>query len=215
MRTVENLLIAVCYAREISTDRFNPNVETKRWQQVKGMFLSLYSKQDLYNFYGYGCYCLNLGDRPMSGSTFGRSPVDEKDRHCYDLQQCNKCAKIEHGSQCLSELTNYQYEVSNGQITCKNAGGCKRAICECDKRFVELASSAIASHNPVHSVFGTPSFDWDLHCSPPCGVDNKPACSGGGGVTHQCCGNPGSKIPYNPAQYDCCTDGKTAPTGTC
>lgn len=72
------------------------------------MFLSLYSKQDLYNFYGYGCYCLNLGDRPMSGSTFGRPPVDEKDRHCYDLQQCNKCAKIEHGSQCLSELTNYQ-----------------------------------------------------------------------------------------------------------
>lgn len=82
-------------------------MELKRWKQVKGMFLALYEKSDLYDFYGYGCYCLSLGDRPMSGSTFGRPPVDAKDSHCYDWQQCNKCARIDEGSDCISELTNY------------------------------------------------------------------------------------------------------------
>ena len=229
--------------------------QERRWAQVKGMFLSLYSKRDLYDFYGYGCYCLSLGDRPMSGNTFGRTPVDAKDTHCYNWQQCAKCAKVDHGSDCLSELTNYnvstnfwprpfsgkcrllpmspflgtyeffwrfhiddpvvwnclfQYEVVNGQISCLNAGGCKRAICECDKNFVAMAQSAIDAHNPANSVFGRPDgFDWDANCSPP------PPTSGGGAPTPQCCGDPGVRFPYNPTSLECCSDGRTESIGMC
>lgn len=82
-------------------------LEVRRWSQVKSMFLALYDKQDLYDFYGYGCYCLNLGDRPLSGITFGRTPIDMKDTHCFKWQQCTACAKIDEGSDCISEMTNY------------------------------------------------------------------------------------------------------------
>ena len=35
--------------------------------------------------YGYGCYCFNLGDRPLSGIMTGVYPVDNKDMHCFEF----------------------------------------------------------------------------------------------------------------------------------
>ena len=51
------------------------------------MFLKYYDYSDLVYIYGYGCYCLNLGDRPLSGQMTGVLPVDGKDRHCFEYHK--------------------------------------------------------------------------------------------------------------------------------
>ena len=38
------------------------------------MFDNFYTPQQLINTYGYGCYCLNLGDRPLAGIMTGVYP---------------------------------------------------------------------------------------------------------------------------------------------
>ena len=38
------------------------------------MFDNFYTPQQLINTYGYGCYCLNLGDRPLAGTMTGVYP---------------------------------------------------------------------------------------------------------------------------------------------
>ena len=57
----------------------------KRYSQFREIFLHYYEQADLMNVYGYGCYCLNLGDRPLSGIMTGVYPVDDKDRHCFEF----------------------------------------------------------------------------------------------------------------------------------
>ena len=49
------------------------------------MFDNFYTPQQLINTYGYGCYCLNLGDRPLAGIMTGVYPGN-----FYSL----KCSKV-------------------------------------------------------------------------------------------------------------------------
>ena len=94
-------------------------------------------------------------------------------------------------------------------ITCKNATGCQRAVCECDKNFVENAGPAIAAHNDNNSIFyGNPAFDWDTHCSPPPRLPGKPR-------TPECCGAPGVRLPFNSTIKVCCADGRIETLGSC
>lgn len=205
------VLVAMVSGRDTSGDHFNPNqYGVKRYTQLKGMFLSLYSESDFLDFYGYGCYCLSLGDRPMSANSFARTPVDEKDNHCYQYALCNKCAKIDNDKTCISEMTTYGYSVDNGEITCKNKEpGCKRSICECDKQFVLGAAEAMKKHKPENSIWNEPNrFDYNDRCTGPPSI-------GGGRSTAQCCGLPGKKVPYNANTAECCTDGIARNVGTC
>ena len=45
-----------------------------------------------FSFFGsvksfFRCYCLNLGEKPMSGMVSGVEPIDELDHHCYRYTQ--------------------------------------------------------------------------------------------------------------------------------
>ena len=93
------------YARNRFANPFLP----RKMVQLSSMFQYRHGMQNYLKTYGYGCYCLNLGEKPMSGMVRGVEPVDEMDRHCYRYTQCIKCLKIDHGDHCTPE--NIQYEV--------------------------------------------------------------------------------------------------------
>ena len=80
------------------------------------MWLQLrYDKKDLMKLHGYGCYCLNLGDRPLSSSTYGVDPRDEIDQLCRSWTRCNKCSGIDIDG-CTPETKGYtvsSHELSN------------------------------------------------------------------------------------------------------
>ena len=61
------------------------NLGEKSYSQFREIFLHFYRQRDLINVYGYGCYCLNLSDKPLSGIMSGVYPVDDKDRHCFEF----------------------------------------------------------------------------------------------------------------------------------
>jgi len=214
MRMFEQIVfVAMVSGRDIAHDSaFNPSLfGTKRYTQLKDMFVALYSEDEFYDFYGYGCYCLSLGDRPMSANSFQRQPVDEKDSHCYQYALCNKCAKIDNDHTCISEMTNYGFNVDENskEITCKNKSGCKRSICECDKAFVLGAAEAMKKHKPENSIWNEPHrFDYNDKCT---AERTNPASKG---VTMQCCGAPGHRVPYND-NHTCCPDGIARNVGTC
>ena len=61
------------FSEQLSYDNnpFIPQDDARRYNQFKTMFQHFYSNEQLAKTYGYGCYCLNLGDRPLSGVMTG------------------------------------------------------------------------------------------------------------------------------------------------
>ena len=56
------------------------------------MFDNFYTPQQLINTYGYGCYCLNLGDRPLAGIMTGVYPGN-----FYNLKFWKVMIRVVHG----------------------------------------------------------------------------------------------------------------------
>ena len=83
----------------------------KRYSQFQTMFRHFYSAQQLINTYGYGCYCLNLGDRPLAGILAGVYPVDAKDKHCFEFTRCNRCVTFDFGPDCTPEQIDYNVSI--------------------------------------------------------------------------------------------------------
>ena len=70
-------------------------VQMRRFAQFEDMFMNQFNNHTLllryfsghfktgiiyfFRFYAYGCYCLNLGDRPLAGVMTGMYPVDTLD----------------------------------------------------------------------------------------------------------------------------------------
>merc|ERR1712113_1348690 len=88
--------------------------------------------------WAYGCHCMYLGDRPLSGMGSGK-PVDVFDKICQDYKNCQKCAREEHGETCIGEFVEYNMDTTQGKVLkCKSKGGsCERELCECDKKFAQ------------------------------------------------------------------------------
>lgn len=76
-------------------------------RQLRTMFEKRHGLLTFLQAYGYGCYCLNLGETPMSGMVQGIAPKDAKDEVCQKYTQCLKCAKIDHGDNCTPENRAY------------------------------------------------------------------------------------------------------------
>ena len=52
-------------------------LQARRYAQFEAMFRQTFQNHTLLlRFYAYGCYCLNLGDRPMAGIMTGMEPAD-------------------------------------------------------------------------------------------------------------------------------------------
>merc|ERR1712193_298516 len=141
-------LVTVAYGSTLS-----PIFGEKRWSQFRDVFLSFYDQKTMLSVYGYGCYCLNLGDRPLSGAMAGVIPVDDKDRHCFEFTKCNRCVTFDHGPDCTPEQINYNYELvedDNGTVT---VGTCQNAICECDKDMIKGFANFLDVHNAQFHAF--------------------------------------------------------------
>ena len=111
-------------------------------------------------YWGYGCNCFHLSDRPMTDG-LGLAVVDKLDDTCKkykgsitihdsynmthylshikwiiefkSISECLKCAAMEHGDDCVGELVKYKFQVVGDQVQCKNkANTCERSLCECD-----------------------------------------------------------------------------------
>ena len=70
------------------------------------------TKRNWLNLHGYGCYCLNLGDRPLSSSTHGVDARDEIDQLCESWSTCNKCAGVDING-CTPETKAYTVSSQN------------------------------------------------------------------------------------------------------
>ena len=90
----------------IRNRRSNP-FTPRKMEQLSTIFQHRHGLANYHRTYGYGCYCLNLGDKPMTGMVSGVEPVDEMDRHCYKYTQCIKCLRMDHNSDCKPETTTY------------------------------------------------------------------------------------------------------------
>merc|ERR1712227_444060 len=105
--------------------KFEDNDEraVKRYSDLMGMAKKLWAKNGLTgknkfdhrNYWGYGCHCFHLGDRPMTDDKpmpFGM-PKDELDSQCRVYKQCQKCARMYHGDDCIGEFKQYRWRWAN------------------------------------------------------------------------------------------------------
>ena len=202
--------------------KFEDNDEraVKRYSDLMGMAKKLWAKNGLSgknkfdhrNYWGYGCHCFHLGDRPMTDDKpmpFGM-PKDELDSQCRVYKQCQKCARMYHGDDFIGEFKQYRWRWANkrNRFETKNqAGTCERAIFECDRQFVYNLFENRDVWNKKYHIFysaeaGKPGFDAT--------VENCPNAPGVGVPVHRCCG--GGENPftlYNDNQKTCCADGVT------
>jgi len=148
------------YHRNRRSNQFLP----RKMEQLSAMFQKAHGMSNYLKTYGYGCYCLNLGEKPMTGLVSGVEPIDEMDRHCYRYTQCIKCLKIDHGDHCTPENAKYEYSYGeNDAIQCDNpVDSCRYNLCECDRMLVEGFGDKFKHHNPDYHIFG--DFDFQTQC---------------------------------------------------
>merc|ERR1711990_1187242 len=125
-------LIAAARANKVARQADDSD---RRYSQLVDMMSHYNPTFDERKYWAYGCNCLILGDRPMSGPGHG-PPVDALDTVCKAYKDCAKCARMEFGEMCIGEFVKYKYAYKNDEVTCRdNAGRCARALCECDAKF--------------------------------------------------------------------------------
>merc|ERR550534_830488 len=191
------------------------------------------SSNNITRYWVYGCWCFQMGDYPMRKGV--GAPQDNVDKTCKQHKECYRCAKMDHGQECVPEETGYRHKGAYDKVTgeayiqCKDpVGSCKRQICECDKAMatgLEPASSGEDGWNPAHHAFYG-GFDSRTKClrsvKPGGSKDHKVQCCGTGGQRlpykfnsdgsgHQCCG---SKI-YNADIQECCRNDFVSSIGSC
>lgn len=213
--------VANCQSSESSTELDeNAEVEVegrnslieKRYQQLVTQ-MNFYNKNfDPRKYWGYGCNCFTLGDRPMSEG-LGNAAVDELDETCKSYKECLKCAAMAHGSECVPEMKKYKFYSSNDdQVQCRNkAGTCERALCECDNMFARTHTKASESWNiNFHTFWG----GWNS----PNSCKKHPKIPGSRSLPKSCCNNPKKSSYYSLytiTRQECCSNGEVAPIGMC
>jgi len=195
--------------------------EDRRYADLAEMSKKHWRKNDLgrewdeRKFWGYGCHCFMVGDRPLSDMGFG-IPVDDLDSACRQWKDCQMCVRKNHGEQCIGEFKKYtwKYKSKLSDFAILNgAGTCEREIGECDLKFVKDTFNNRNEYDEQYNYFygGFDKNDRDENCPP----------SYGPPVVHECCGgyeSPWYWIGLNKNQ--CCIDPNNpqeqhvAPAGT-
>lgn len=216
MKTIFALAATLIDAKtpDVLTYENNPSIpsDERRYNQFKAMFQHFYSNEQLARTYGYGCYCLNLGDRPLSGVMTGVEPVDAKDMHCFQFTRCNRCVTFDFGPTCTPEQVAYDFDINlqTDEVTCLDAENtCKRAICECDKHTILEFKGVIDFYEPANHAFHgfQPEHDCRIKKKEP--LPGKPDMD--------CCGQYPNRKPYNKnsdKNFMCC-DGKVTSDNQC
>jgi len=183
----------------------------KRYQQLITQ-MNYYNPQfDPRRYWGYGCNCFHLSDRPMTDG-LGLAVVDKLDDTCKKYKECLKCAAMEHGDDCVGELVKYKFQVVGDQVQCKNkANTCERSLCECDNLLARTHVLAAESWNiQYHTFWG--NWDYKQECFHP--------KSPGSRATQEkaCCNNEkrtSSFAFYAPDRQECCSNGEVESIGSC
>lgn len=189
----------------------SPIDEERRYNQWKEVMSNYISDFDEKKFWGYGCNCLNLGDRPLSSPGYG-FPQDALDRTCKQYKDCLKCARQTFGETCIHELEKYRFSIQDGEVTCTDnpastnkaqEKGCRRKICECDKMLAKQYLQVKDQYDEnLHKFYG----DFDAEAT----------CIRKSGGQPQCCGISTSySVIYNAINAECCPSGEVVPIGSC
>lgn len=162
-------------------------------------------------FWGYGCNCFHLSDRPMTDG-LGLGVVDELDTACKKYKECLKCAAMEHGNACVGELVKYKFEALGMQVQCKNkAGTCERSLCECDNLLARThVLAADAWDSKYHTFWG--GWDFNSQCIHPKSTSGRQI------VDRQCCNNDKRTSHfslYATDRQECCSNGEVRNIGSC
>lgn len=216
----------------------------RRLKQLKALILWLQPEHRFARYCFYGCWCLPDADHKLNSAGYGK-PVDDIDASCKRQSQCYDCAQMDNDNVvCDASSTNYKYrlhyDVSDPtnhwkkSIECLDVrkegergngkSGCKRSVCECDKKLAEDLRQYFDQWNvKKHAIQG--GFDWNGECE-------KVNCSGPNcGHELACCGNLGFGIrmpyrvdgrrnccgtaTYDSTFYECCDGDVVQATGTC
>lgn len=199
------------------------NIQSKRLKQLKSLILWLQPEHRFARYCYYGCYCLPDRNHALTTAGYG-TPVDPIDGACKRQSECYKCAEMDNNEdKCEPSTTSYKYRLiyddndpdnhMKKSIECMDQPrklgmgrlGCKRAICECDKKLAEDLRLQYSTWNiNYHSEQG--EFDNSV-CIPRCNKDN---CH----REIECCGYKGEgvRMPFNPLQRSCCGDTTYDPT---
>ncbi|CAG5090952.1 Oidioi.mRNA.OKI2018_I69.PAR.g12784.t1.cds [Oikopleura dioica] len=204
---------------------------SRRYAQFEFLFNSAFdnNRDTLLKFYSYGCYCLNLGDRPLTGILAGFKPTDLIDKTCFQWTKCNRCVLNDYGPTCLAEITKYSYKVDRrtGEITCLDpyfeapadnpswvegygpgeVPGCRRAVCECDKAQVNKLKKVKYSCKNDNLLI-TAYNETYHHFYGGWRFDKcekvKPKCKERGGCDTGCCGEFPQRFPFDRNIRQCC-----------
>ena len=223
----------------------NPSVmAARRLKQLKVLILWLQPEYRFARYCFYGCWCLPDAEHKLNSAGYGK-PVDDIDASCKRQSQCYDCAQMDNDNVvCDASTTNYKYELifdeadptnhMKKSIKClderrsgergNSKSGCKRSICECDKKLSEDLREYFEQWDAKkHAIQG--GFDWQGECErvnctgPNCG--HELACCGnlGYGIRmpyrvegrRQCCGD----ATYDSTFYECCEEGNVQAIGNC
>jgi len=173
----------------------------RRFADFKRMFYAFFSHEDLTKIYGYGCYCLNLGDRPLSGMMSGVVPVDEVDHMCFKWTKCNRCASMDHGESCSAETTKYRFRINaqTEDIICTDPeGSCGRNLCECDRHATYQLRDMLEGVSAKSEFLAHNGFNADVQCKRRVNTRSQAE------PNLQCCGQYPHRFPFNSNQKQCC-----------
>jgi len=179
-------IVSTVYALPATNSTTTPLVkQQRRFEDFKRLFEAVFDPTEMNKIYGYGCYCLNRGDRPQTGYFSGVEPVDEVDELCHKWSKCNRCAARDHDDTCTPESTKYKFQVLNRdtrEIKCTNPeGSCARDLCECDKWAVQNMDDVL--DNTQTKFLASEGFDAFKECK----IQKNREKSVRGDV--QCCGD--------------------------
>lgn len=207
--------------RGLSSDEDEVLIEARKLKQMKVLILWLQPEHRFARYCFYGCWCLPDNDHKLFTAGYGK-PVDNIDGACKRQSQCYDCAQMDHSDRvCDASTMGYRYALHfdpedpdnhmKKSIECldepgnkpSSKGGCKRSICECDKKLSEDLRLHFAEWDENnHQEQGT--FDPQSRCI-------VEGCSGGncGGHELECCGHlySGPRMPYRTnGRRKCCGD---------
>lgn len=198
-------LFTLAFSTSINGDNeapVSPSKTPRRFADFKRMFNVFFSHDDLMKIYGYGCYCLNLGDRPLSGMMSGVIPVDDVDEMCFRWTKCNRCATIDYGETCSPESVKYRFTVrGDDDIICQDPeGSCANALCKCDRNSVINLRTTLDGLSADSEYLSHNGFNAEEQCT------KRPVTRNQQDSNMQCCGQYPRRFPFNAHQKQCCDD---------
>lgn len=162
--------------------------------------------------FSYGCHCFDHGsDRPLSTMGSGK-PRDQLDAACRNYKRCQACATHYYGSECISELVEYDYISIGGEDeplrhfqVKDDFNSCAHKIFECDHRF----ATELLDYHTIDEQFTIVDSKSGWNRSAACFArrhdSSKPK------FDHQCChtGQGGYFKWYNGNTHKCCNESGT------